>query len=645
MNPNFPLSSGDDGDDERKPPKDHKKLKEALKKRKQEKKKKETSTKKRKKKVIGTKEPLRSSNKPKPSRKGETSHPVQKEQTSTLQPEVPVNLGIITWNVAHFGTGTINLATGWTDAAKAITALTEKLDKGYLEWLDLFDPWLETVAKAATFELKTQSQNSLNGMVYRSTALSRAAFNDLKSYCVVLDKFWRAEKLGDNNIDGSWEYLYGNAVAMTGSLRLMRAALRRLREPMNRIQRLKRFFGDRDKELPKLKEIAWVYSYYINEAWTAVVTLDKAVHRILVMKNIVSMFERNTWLDLVALHEVNQGIDILAKYMDLAGLICIPGPHLKSVSGNKAQDEYYPIIFRKSLAMVIHHRFAFFNDGTRHWGLADGQEVTWSKTEKVFRPVVGYEIQLKRWGWQRAMVGIVHTTPYGKEFSRKDVFAQVELPLSAFSFSSIPVTVGGDYYLTAEAAVYAMKDLDLDKSDKIYVREYWKWYSQQLSELRKKREKEEVLIEPEIKPSEEDNEDEDDEENEREADDSEPVRDIEVVNKFDVFRNGLGLSFQSRMEEMGLSVAQPITGTNWKTKEVVRWRAAQIADFYVLKHFVTKAVGIVDPSGGVAWADAEDLQLSQYWRTASDHWPVAAYLSTADESGEVQKIFHLIREF
>jgi hypothetical protein len=399
--------------------------------------------------------------------------------------------------------------------------------------------------------------------------------------------------------------------------------------------------------------LSWQNSYYINEAWNAIITLDKMAHRILIMKNIVHMFKVNKWLDVVALHEVNQGIDILATCMDENGLTCIPGPHLKSVSGRNAQDEYYPIIVRADLNMSVHQRFAFFNDGTRLWGLKDKQELNWSKKGNVYRPIVGYEIRLERWGWRMAMVAIVHTTPYGKEFERQNVFGQVELPLNAFSYSSIPVTVSGDYYLTAETAVYAMRDLDLEKEDKIYVREYWKWYKGELEKLNAKRAGEELQKAFEVKSgemevekkevlTEGDGEDEDDEDDD--AEDSDPVREIDIVNKFDAFRNEFGLTFASEVKDMQLDLLQPITGTNWKTKEVLRWRAAQIADFYVVKHWRTTAVGIPDPDGGVAWADNEAMTTSQFWRVSSDHWPVAAYLSTDDETDRVNAIFHLMAD-
>jgi len=256
---------------------------------------------------------------------------------------------------------------------------------------------------------------------------------------------------------------------------------------------------------------------------------------------------------------------------------------------------------------------------------------------------VAYDLTLKRWGKRRAIIGIVHTTPSGKEFYRPKVFEQLNVPLDLFSDKTVPISVGGDYYLTAEAAIYGLQDVELDTQAKAYVTNTWKAYKAEMEELAKKRSTQSMATDDEDDVYDEEDEDDEDDDDDDRGEDSEPMREIEVVNKFDVFRNEFNLTFAKFVQDRKLQLLQPVTGTNWKTKEVVRWRAAQIADFYVIKNWQTCGVGIVDPVKGIALADAEDMRFSQYWRLSSDHWPVGAYLCTATDDKEkkrVEAIFH-----
>lgn len=213
--------------------------------------------------------------------------------------------------------------------------------------------------------------------------------------------------------------------------------------------------------------------------------------------------ENCSWLDIIALQEVNRGIEYLATTTigrgksPLHGLrgdklyTCHRGPHLHSVGGSgvsgRGQQEYYPILIPKERPGALRPMLGYLgwsavfasghiDDGTDdtstklRWVKRSVYENADPKQQKVmrdlagprtYRPVVVHRL---RADGQRVNIAIVHTTPGGTELERADVYFQVEEffhmvtrgDLDRASTGERPDLwiITGDFYLFGEAAAF-----------------------------------------------------------------------------------------------------------------------------------------------------------------------------------------------
>ncbi len=387
-----------------------------------------------------------------------------------------------------------------------------------------------------------------------------------------------------------------------------------------------------------------------------IVRLDQVVHRVIVARQVVEMFKRNPWLDIVVLQEVNKGVDALAEYVRKHEIHCLRGPELNSRSGSGTQTEYYPVLVRgRRVQVPPRNAWAVYCDGgTVGWPWDQRMtNLSWSKSKSVYRPVVGMSFSVLDTASRAHLVGIgiVHTSPAGSEFSRVKVFEQVDEPLRAVAKQSYPMVVGGDFYLTSEAVTSSWKDVPKEgkarskaekKRNKEVIStevaklegEYSKLERQQKA-AKSEQQKRKIRVEMKNQKA--------------RLDFLGEVRKALASSQVQYVRNDadLCLSVGNKIKALGLSLAQPLTGTNWKTKGVAAWYDAQIADFFVhtrcsekrRNDWASVRTGIVHPCGGLLATDGEAMRTSWYWRHCSDHFPVGVVLSTRSNDAYVDKPF------
>jgi endonuclease/exonuclease/phosphatase family metal-dependent hydrolase len=269
----------------------------------------------------------------------------------------------------------------------------------------------------------------------------------------------------------------------------------------------------------------------------------------------------------------------------------------------------------------------------------------WNKAQSRYRPIICYELEVKTDNGhvqQAVRIGVVHTTPSGNEAVRVGVYDQIDKPLRHLARSPVPLVVGGDFYLTAEAVTRAFhvltpKDQGLARRT---LAQYRKSLETKRDELAKT---ERRMIQ------------------EQHWDEAQEIHDqqVHLESLISRYREGaiqairndatLQISVEKRIQALGLEVAQPLAGTNWKTKQVDRWFDAQIADFFVHtgphsthpnSHWQKTRVGIVDLTEGLRLSDESSLDLAQQWALISDHCPVGITLSMDAKDRWVDHPFH-----
>ncbi len=419
-----------------------------------------------------------------------------------------------------------------------------------------------------------------------------------------------------------------------------------------------------------LEEACGVSKWPIGPVFTCVEILDKAIHRVLVATHIDLMFRSNSWLDAIVLQEVNKGIDALDKYLKEHGYVCFRGFKLQSRSGKGTQTEYYPLIVRDGGRIKPMSLHALYNDrGTISFdGAHTSEPLDWNKKDEIYRPILAYDVAVGISDTLAKLVtiGVVHTTPGGREMYRKSVYDQVDVPLEILAKSSIPVVVGGDFYLTEEAVTVGWNSLDAEEQRKAedlkdeygdQLRKRIAGFEREIQCMREVMEKMKAFgqqIDKRIKNGTW-KELENGRSQEQRAVDwkqceaklaawQEQKKSLEsLVNwlgsdRVQLIRNegSLAVSVGHRIRALGLELAQPTTGTNWKTKSVLRWFDAQIADFFVYtgqqspvesSRWDGARVGLVSPTGDLRVADMEELLWSKYWRCVSDHFPIGIILT------------------
>ncbi|HLT35948.1 MAG TPA: hypothetical protein VK034_06675 [Enhygromyxa sp.] len=216
------------------------------------------------------------------------------------------------------------------------------------------------------------------------------------------------------------------------------------------------------------------------------------------------------WIDVIALQEVNQGIDYLAentlwyygkeyplKCIEGADLYtCYRGPMFQSIAASAntstGQKEYYPLLVpnhRPKSRPPLEYRgwTAVFADRDEldEGNAKSKQTLYWTKRSvyqklnrkkkraidkhvdgRFYRPVLVHRLVL---GEQRINVAVVHTTPSGTELNRTEVFFQVDDFFQRVASRDLDRAkkgerpdlwvVTGDYYLFGEAAVFSEKQI------------------------------------------------------------------------------------------------------------------------------------------------------------------------------------------
>jgi hypothetical protein len=382
-----------------------------------------------------------------------------------------------------------------------------------------------------------------------------------------------------------------------------------------------------------------------------VLELRRALHSFNILTHIEEMFEDNDWLDAMILQEVN---DPALLEEEGSGFEVFKGPHLVS-GGENPQNEYYPLLLRENSGA----RVKIFTVDTRGQmeQVANNQKVKWDKGNGDYRPIVVYEIQKSEEG-KPVWIGVVHTTPESDqsggvaEFHRKEIYKEVEAGLEKLQTKAarkgIPLIIGGDFYLTSEAVVKSGGNAEA-------AREGMEDMARPLAKVRKLKSILEYLLALEIR------EDADPRPQRPRGSTREQIRTErlrtrgmttrggtddaatilrerikfldEAMKDEQVLRNFLGLTAQRQFEDLGLLVAQTVSGTNPKHDPLARWFDVQIADFFLYNEdFKSAAVGILKPTGGMIPVDTEDLRYSRYWQRFSDHFPVGGIFSLDQEN-------------
>lgn len=628
-----------------------------------------------------------------------------------------VSLGITTWNLHGFGLGAIQILAKLIEVSEAhrswdLATFLQRLED-YCAWRSFFLRWAEALAH---LPLDTLSQEDLARYRKHLAAIEaqvpeemrQEAERRLPQYPPAWAAFygewsWLMHPATDDSgsLDKSRfvseDQIRGYFLAMQADLSKvtqdLRDATRYLHNLTDEIQEGAKAVAAAEKivaalaraeaaasppqrspllaalmiDLPKLKSFHAKLSQPLvpqaNKALTSIRELQASLHKALVVDRIVTMFNNNPALDLMVLHEMNLGQEVLAAELEKHGLVLAQGPLLVS-AGKRRHNEYYPIVFRKDAR--IEHIQSLAYTGAKEPSSED--PVRWNKKGKSFRPIVVYDLKVDG---KDVRVGIVHTTPEGQEFERKQVFDEIEVQLKQLADWSkkeqIPLVIGGDYYLTAEAVVLKWRDLSREQQQRIrryLIEDYlWRWSALHVDErgwlneliddyrgLEGRRATlSQAAFKKELKPwlhrmflwldmvqnprklS-----------HDALMDALEAVLSQETptataiekllpprIGALDLLRNPLGLTVEARLKAMGYNVHQAISGTNWKTKNVDAWADGQIADFFAsVAHEGSKVIqiGIVNHNGEPVAVDQEDLAITRYGMLASDHLAVFARL-------------------
>ncbi|HEU4555773.1 MAG TPA: hypothetical protein VFS25_23205, partial [Chitinophaga sp.] len=363
----------------------------------------------------------------------------------------------------------------------------------------------------------------------------------------------------------------------------------------------------------------------------SILELARAMHTHNIVIHLEEMFQNNEWLDIVLLQEVNDPTLLGKDKSPGAAASEAPehplydayhGPRLSS-GGENPQREHYPLLIKKTSGLTVTHIYQVKTTGEM---VDAGAAIDWNKNVGIFRPVIVYEVQRKNQG-KPFWIGVVHTTPEPDsrgevaEWNRQNIYKEVEEGLTTLrkraAAQGIPLIVGGDYYLTAEAVVKQPDPHNRSGDPEIpgikgKITELQRKLQEDLQALANK-EDQESLQKAEVL--------------------RERLKFLEQAQRDEqLHRNIEDLTVKSQVEDIGLLIAQTVSGTNPKHDPLTRQIDVQIADFFIHNQAWQSVVtGILRPEGKILQVDAEDLSYSKYWQRFSDHFPVAAIFSLNDE--------------
>lgn len=398
--------------------------------------------------------------------------------------------------------------------------------------------------------------------------------------------------------------------------------------------------GTRPKEVPKQLR---------NKLRSLMAKKKNLIHRLQVLQSSVELFSLNPWLHLLVLQEVNLGSEHLLEVAKTAQIEIHLGPMLQShKSADDEEDdeeddelgeekkggvqyEYYPLLMRKDSGLQYKTCYAIATDGSKYTGSGP---YLWDKHQRNYRPVVVHVLQ---WGSAKIHVGVIHTTPGAGvseyEFSRSEEYKQILASLNKAAEKSSPDSLWvlcGDFYLTREAQVTDAESLTQEQLQWGLIRNSAPGKKEQ--EKLKKEPLKKLLSRHEEAVKEE------------RANLQVPFNQLKTkVTQGDLLRN-LFTSFERQLDPK-LAIAQTVHGTNWhgkalagpipeeKEKRAEFFATARIADFFIYSRneLTCSAVGLVRPEGGLALSDSEDLEISRFWRSVSDHFPAGCLLAKGSE--------------
>lgn len=421
-------------------------------------------------------------------------------------------------------------------------------------------------------------------------------------------------------------------------------AMATIRELQNHKMVLERL-GGKDSALELSKHAAEVERALPSPGDTR--KLPSALHADNIVMHVGEMFDKNEdWLDIVTLHEVNDTapLDKAKGSYDI-----YHGPEMES-SGETGQREFYPLLVRKDAGIELVKVYVVHTNGTMEETEHD-KPYNWNKhkskqKDKVYRPMVIYELRKGGKKGQIYWVAVVHTTPESdsgiSEFNRNKIFGEVEAGLATLRQGAdkrgIPLIVGGDYYLTAEAVVKELtrkdkklvEDDEEDGSDeKDEDKNDYRRTVQKLAQLEQhlKKQRDALLS---SKPKQGHDDEQTPSTNSWELDAlNERLKFVTEAQKDEqILRNLCELTVAAQVEKLGLFLAQPTSGTNPKANPLSRWFDLQIADFFIHNANLPDVnIGLVRPEGGLTTVDSEELHDSRYWQHFSDHFPVGGVFS------------------
>lgn len=552
-------------------------------------------------------------------------------------------MGVVTWNVAHFSD---------RDIGQVLTAFEEAFQEfspgAWNEFFETLIPYIAEI-KNALNDYRGKSEETL-----REYKLFRKLQSPEAQVDQILDVIDRLQERLEN-------FDYG-----TVATRLTQVAARRWREEFRVAQKdpaarpaladsvkgLKDFEGYSKtvkklfKEIGSLKTrqtlLKRISAGKTKELFDAlssnregfpqlglVLELRRALHSVNIATHVNEMFEDNDWLDAMILQEVNDPtlLELMGTSFDV-----VRGPHLAS-GGDNPQHEYYPLLLRKGSKAEV--KIYTVNTQGEMKETSNDKDYGWNKRKGNYRPIVVYEIQ-REGDSKPVWIGTVHTTPESDqsggvaEFHRKEIYQEIRRGLDGLqeraAAEGIPLIIGGDFYLTSEAVVEDIRNVDPNVAET------------GRRDIRASRTKVNALRD----------------DLQRHLGQVEAVNDLptaealrerikfldEAMEDEQTLRNFLGLTTRYNIEGLGLSIAQTVSGTNPKRDPLTRWFDLQIADFFLHNEdFQSAAVGILKPTGGMVPVDTEGLRYSKHWQRFSDHFPVGGIFSLEQENLLEHKAF------
>jgi hypothetical protein len=175
------------------------------------------------------------------------------------------------------------------------------------------------------------------------------------------------------------------------------------------------------------------------------------------------------WLDVLALNEVNEGVDRLNSVQNVSAISKGPQMISRGAKTNDGQHEYYPLvivnrkrdfsIIPKGCITVDSQGRMVDNPANVTWMKA-GNKVEWKKLNAddgsvdalpEYRPVVVHRLMVDEGSPrpQPVNVAILHTTPEGTEFEREAVFLQLKRFFDGVAKHSFDQIIGRDLWLIA----------------------------------------------------------------------------------------------------------------------------------------------------------------------------------------------------